>query len=167
MLQRREVLRAGLVGFSGLTLPGLLRARAAVEAEGPRTAIILVWLRGGGSHLDTWDPKPAASTAYRGPFAPISTTVPGTQVSELLPKLASIAGKYSILRSVAHDAGGHPAGSLRVLSGDPARGDKLKPNNEGELKPHWAGTTNENFTLCDGLEVPFFASRTVPRVREK
>lgn len=137
MLQRREVLRAGLVGCSGLTLPGLYQARAGVEEDDPRTAIILVWLRGGGSHLDTWDPKPAASTAYRGPFSPISTAVPGTQVSELLPKLASIAGKYSILRSVAHDAGGHPAGSLRVLSGDPARADKPKP-----IFPDWMTVAN-------------------------
>ena len=137
VLGRRELLRTGLVGFSGLTLAGLNRLRAATAADDKKTAIILVWLRGGCSHLDTWDPKPQATDAYRSPYEPISTAVPGTQLTELLPKMAAIADKFSILRSVAHDAGGHPAGSLRVLSGDPARADKPKP-----IYPDWMTVAN-------------------------
>ncbi len=70
---RREFLRAGLTGLGTLSLPGLLRLRAASAVEPPRrpTAVILVWLRGGCSHLDTYDPKPDVSSDYRGSFATI------------------------------------------------------------------------------------------------
>ncbi|MEO2030647.1 MAG: DUF1501 domain-containing protein [Planctomycetaceae bacterium] len=133
---RREVLRAGLTGFTGMSLATVnrLRAAAADDATNPseKTAVILVWLRGGCSHLDTFDPKPDAPSEYRGPFLPIHTRVPGMQLTELLPRLAQCSHQYSLLRSVAHDAGGHPAGSLRVLSGDPDRADKPQP-----VLPDW------------------------------
>ena len=126
---RRQLLQAGLTGFTGLTLPGLYRARAeaAATTKNAETAIILVWLRGGQSHLDTFDMKPLATTDYRGPFSPVNTNVPGIQITELYPRLSQCANRFSLLRSVAHNAGGHPAGSLRVLGGDPASADKPKP----------------------------------------
>jgi uncharacterized protein (DUF1501 family) len=125
---RREILRAGLVGFTGLTLPALLNLRASAASGKGRssTAIILVWLRGGASHLDTFDPKPDAPSDYRGPFAARDTNVPGIRIGELLPRLGKIADKYALLRSVAHTGGGHPAGSLQVLGGDPDAQDKPK-----------------------------------------
>lgn len=128
-MNRRKFLRIGLAGFGSLSLPGLLRLRAhAAEAKpGERTAVILVWLRGGGSHLDTYDPKPAAPSDYRGPFEPIATKTPGLFVSELLPRHAALSNKFAVLRSMAHTGGGHPAGSLQLLSGDPDAQDKLKP----------------------------------------
>ncbi len=126
---RRQVLRAGLTGFTSLTLPGLYRARAeiATTTKNVETAIILVWLRGGQSHLDTFDMKPLATSDFRGPFSPVDTKVPGIQITELYPRLSQCADRYSLLRSVAHNAGGHPAGSLRVLGGDPASADKPTP----------------------------------------
>jgi uncharacterized protein (DUF1501 family) len=128
-LKRREFLRAGLAGFGSLSLPSLLRLRA--EAPLPeakkRTAVIIVWLRGGGSHLDTYDPKPDAPAEYRGPFSTIATRTPGLRLGELLPRHAKISDRFTILRSVAHTGGGHPAGSLQLLSGDPDPQDKLKP----------------------------------------
>jgi hypothetical protein len=128
-LNRREFLRAGLAGFGALSLPDLLRLRA--EAPLPRTeertAVILVWMRGGMSHLDTWDPKPGAPSEYRGPYAPIATRVPGLTITELTPRLAQLADKFTLLRSMAHTGGGHPAGSLQVLGGDPDAQDKLQP----------------------------------------
>jgi uncharacterized protein (DUF1501 family) len=119
----------GLTGFTGLTLGQLyqLRAQAAPASTGQRTAVILVWLRGGASHLETFDPKPHATSDFRGPYHAIPTNVPGIHISELLPRLATIADKYAILRSIAHTGGGHPAGSLQVLSGDADSADKLHP----------------------------------------
>src|SRR5262245_10376027 len=85
-MQRREFLRAGLAGFTSLSLPVLMRLRAARGAADPgdRTAVILVWLRGGASHLETYDPKPEAGSDYRGPYAAIATRTPGLFISELL-----------------------------------------------------------------------------------
>jgi uncharacterized protein (DUF1501 family) len=126
---RRVFLRAGLAGLGSLSLPGLLRLRADAAEPGPRerTAVILVWLRGGCSHLDTYDPKPSAPSEYRGPFAPIATRTPGLQLTELLPGQARLSDKFVLLRSMAHTGGGHPAGSLQLLSGDPDPQDKLDP----------------------------------------
>lgn len=128
-MQRRKFLRAGLAGFGSLSLPGLmrLRAEAGVARASEPTAVILVWLRGGGSHLDTYDPKPDAPADYRGPFGAIATQTPGLFVSELLPRHARISDKFAVLRSMAHTGGGHPAGSLQLLSGDADPQDKLKP----------------------------------------
>lgn len=133
-LGRREILRAGLTGFTTLSLAGVshLRALAAPKPAEEKTAIILVWLRGGASHLETFDPKPDAPSDYRGPYAPIDTNIAGIRISELLPRLSQIADKYTLLRSVAHTGGGHPAGSLQVLAGDPDPADKTKP-----IYPDW------------------------------
>jgi hypothetical protein len=129
------------MGFTSLSLAGLNQLRAMAGSVGSSggatgtpntTAVILVWLRGGASHLDTFDPKPDAPSDYRGPFAPIQTNVAGIQVSELLPRLAKMADKYALLRSVAHTGGGHPAGSLQILAGDPDPQDKLHP-----VYPDW------------------------------
>jgi uncharacterized protein (DUF1501 family) len=126
---RREFLRVGLAGFGTLSLPSLLRLRAegGNSATHPDTAVILVWLRGGCSHLDTYDPKPGASSDYRGPFSPIATRTPGLSLTELLPRQAQLSDKFALLRSMAHTGGGHPAGSLQLLSGDPDAQDKLTP----------------------------------------
>jgi uncharacterized protein (DUF1501 family) len=136
-IDRRELLRFGLAGFGGLSLPGLFRLRALASrpATRERTAVILVWMRGGCSHLDTYDPKPDAPSEYRGPFAPIATRTPGLRITELLPRHARIANRFSLLRSVAHTGGGHPAGSLQMLSGDPDAPDKLRPVYPDKLRP--------------------------------
>ncbi|MFO0844792.1 MAG: DUF1501 domain-containing protein [Gemmataceae bacterium] len=131
-LTRRECLRAGLAGFGALSLPGLLRLRAVAAPPGERTAVILVWLRGGASHLDTYDPKPDAPAEYRSPFGPIATRTPGLRLTELLPRHAAVAHRFNVVRSLAHTGGGHPAGSLQMLSGDPDAQDKLKP-----VYPDW------------------------------
>lgn len=132
---RRDFLKIGLGGFSSLSLPGLyqLQAAAAETQENrkkqskERTAVILVWLRGGASHLETYDPKPDAASDYRGPYSPIATQTEGLFLSELLPRHATISDKFTVLRSITHTGGGHPAGSLQVLGGDPDRIDKRTP----------------------------------------
>src|SRR4051794_39485256 len=127
---RREFLRAGLAGFGTLSLSGLLRLReasAGTVAPRPPTAVIVVWLRGGCSHLDTYDPKPDAPSEFRGPFATIATKTPGLRFSELISRQAAISDRFTVLRSMAHTGGGHPAGSLQLLSGDPDPQDKPGP----------------------------------------
>lgn len=126
---RREFLRLGLAGVGSLPMSALLRLRAQARNAGPadRTAVIVVWLRGGCSHLDTYDPKPNAPSEYRGPFRTIATRTPGLTLTELLPRQAQISDKFALLRSLAHTGGGHPSGSLQLLSGDPDAADKLVP----------------------------------------
>jgi hypothetical protein len=123
---RHEVLRIGLAGFSTLSLADLLRSRA--EAATPteagrtaRTALILVWLHGGASHLETYDPKPLASSDYRGPYAPIATNVPGLDLCELLSHHAKVADRFSLLRSVVHTGFCHQQGTQQLLTGHPER----------------------------------------------
>ena len=130
---RRECLRAGLGGFGALSLPALNRLRAAAPVPtSERTAVILVWLRGGASHLETYDPKPDAQAEIRGPYAAINTKTAGMRICELLPRHAAISDKFSLVRSLSHTGGGHPAGSLQMLSGDPDARDKNAP-----VLPDW------------------------------
>jgi hypothetical protein len=116
LLTRRTLLRAGAA--AALTLPGLLRLRAATSHT-PReaTALILLYCHGGVSHLDTFDPKPAAPAEYRGPFAPIQTRVPGMRVTELFPHLAATSDRFSLLRSLCHEAACHANGPQRLFTG--------------------------------------------------
>lgn len=141
---RRGFIRMGLAGFTSLSLPGLLQMRAAAETAGAvtkpgkeKTAVIMVWKPGGCSHIDTYDPKPEATSDYRGPFGVIPTKVPGMMFTELLPMQAAIADKFTVLRSMRQGAGGHPAGSMQLLSGDPDTRDKPKPK-----YPDWMTVTN-------------------------
>jgi hypothetical protein len=96
---RRNLLKAGLAGLAGLSLPGLLRGRA--EAAVPsRKSVILLWMTGGPSHIDTWDPKPDRPLENRGPFATIPTRLPGVRVCEYLPKMAAVLDRFTLIRSV-------------------------------------------------------------------
>src|SRR5215210_1045123 len=86
-ISRRGFLQIGCLGAMGLSLPELLQAQTANRGARQK-AVILVWLWGGPSQLDTFDPKPDAPLDYRGPFRAIGTNVPGIQVCEYLPQLA-------------------------------------------------------------------------------
>lgn len=98
---RRELLTVGAVGLAGLSLPGFLRLRAAAPARKARAeSVIFLYLQGSPSHIDTWDPKPDAPAEIRGEFKPISTSVPGVQLSEMLPLLARQAHRFALLRSL-------------------------------------------------------------------
>src|SRR5262249_6517988 len=127
---RRAFLQTGLAGMATLSLPAILKLRAAAPAAGAarseKRAVIMVWQPGGLSHLDSYDPKPDSGSEYRGPFKLISTRVTGLQFTELLPRQAALADKMVVLRSMRQTAGGHPAGSMQLLSGDPDTRDKPK-----------------------------------------
>ena len=117
---RRSFLEAGSLLLGGLTLPDLLRQRAAAQEAGNQakdTSVILIWLQGGPSHMDTYDLKPDAPLEYRGDVSPISTVVPGMDVCEFLPRHAEVADRFNIIRSISHGFANHAAGAGRFLSG--------------------------------------------------
>ena len=101
-LTRRDFLRVGGLGALGLTLPDLLRMEEAGAAAASDKNVILLMLIGAPPQLDTWDPKPNAPESIRGPYKPIKTSVPGIEISEILPKTAKLADRYAILRSLGH-----------------------------------------------------------------
>lgn len=119
-LSRRSFLQAGFLGAAGLALPDWLRLRAnATEKnEGSRdTAVILIWLDGGPTHMDTYDLKPDAPAEYRGALKPIRTNVPGIDLCEHFPEQAKVADKLAIVRSLHHTTGDHFAGGHWMLTG--------------------------------------------------
>jgi hypothetical protein len=117
---RRDFLQIGSLGIAGLSLPNLLRSRAAAaESRASKSckSVILYWLDGGPTHFETYDPKPDAPAEYRGPLGTIKTKVPGIVLSELLVEHAKVMDKVSILRSVHHDNGDHFAAGHWMLTG--------------------------------------------------
>jgi uncharacterized protein (DUF1501 family) len=103
-LTRRDFLHVGSLATLGLTLPGWNALRAEGKAEERDVNCIMLFLVGGPSQIDTWDPKPNAPAEIRGPFKPIATRAPGMQMTEIFPKLAQQADKISLIRSVYHTA---------------------------------------------------------------
>jgi uncharacterized protein (DUF1501 family) len=116
-VSRREFLQIGALTFFGLTLPDVLRMRAAEAAGGRQKACILLFMNGGPSHIDTFDPKPEASTDYRGEFGAIDTNVSGIQLSEHLPLSAQQMDKFAIIRSVTSPEGSHERACHYMLTG--------------------------------------------------
>ena len=118
-------LSLGALASGGLPgLAGLLAAEAAAPAK-DEFSVILFWANGGPSQLDLFDLKPQAPAEYRGPFRPIRTKVPGLEINELLPQLAAIADKFTLLRSLHHERGEHSGGTHRFLTGYASRAANL------------------------------------------
>jgi hypothetical protein len=122
-LQRREFLQIGSAGMLGLTLPQLLSLEAKAAASGSATAaraksVILVWLAGGPATIDMWDNKPEAPEGIRGEFKNIKTSVAGVEISEHLPKMAAIANKFTIVRSLAHTIPSHGPATVFMTTGN-------------------------------------------------
>jgi len=114
---RRSFLQVGIAGMGSLGLPALLRAKEASNASNRNTSVILLWLDGGPSHHDTYDPKPEAPREYAGIWNPIRTNVPGMDLCELLPRHATIADRFSVIRSLHHGTGDHFTGGHWMLTG--------------------------------------------------
>jgi hypothetical protein len=124
-INRRELLQVGYSGLLGIGLPSLLANRSAaapasrVDGKAPRTpkSVILVFLTGAPSHLDTFDMKPEAPPEVRGEFKAIASALPGFPISEHLPRLAARARKYAIVRSLSHRENNHLVATHHVLTG--------------------------------------------------
>jgi len=128
---RRGFLKIGALGVGGMALPELLRAEAVLAAQASGKSIINIILYGGPSHIDMFDMKPKAPANYRGDFSPIPTNVPGVEICELFGELATVADKYSIIRSIVGMNGEHKNSqsdsgwsvhSLNTMGGRPSVG---------------------------------------------
>ncbi len=121
---RRSFVKAGMLGAAGLTLADLLKAQAkpnrtqaGAGSLSTVNSVIILWMRGGPSHHDTWDPKPDAPAEIRGEFSTIGTNVSGIRLSDLLPMSAKMMDKWSIVRSLHHHDAGHSAGDQICFTG--------------------------------------------------
>jgi len=141
-ITRRDVLRVGGSGMMGLTLGSMLELQARAEntagGGGPgwnkAKSVIMVYLQGGPSHLDLWDPKTGVPDNVKSVFNPIATKLPGTQFSELLPKLAGINDRFTMIRSMSYTPNGlfnHTAAIYQIMTGYTT--DKVSPS--GQLEP--------------------------------
>ncbi len=123
-MRRREFLRVGTLALGGLGLSDLLQARAATASSPSDTSVILFWMWGGPSQLETYDCKPDAPSEYRGPLRPIKTTVPGLDICEVFPLQARLGHRMSLVRSLHHRMSSHNDGSIELLTGKtPAKED--------------------------------------------
>src|SRR5689334_14438509 len=143
-LTRRELIRVGGAAMLGLSLPAFLELEAKAEettkikkgagGKGSVKSVILIYLQGGPSHIDIWDPKPDAPDNVRGEFKPIKTKIPGCMVSETMPLLAQQLDKATLIRSMSYTPNGlfnHTAAMYQMLTGEQA--DKVSPS--GQLEP--------------------------------
>jgi hypothetical protein len=152
---RREWLQAGSLGVLGLTWADLLRMRAlGVTTEPQISSVVVLWLWGGPSQLDTFDMKPSAPDEYRGPWTPTRTTVPGIQICELLPKSAKLAHKYAIIRSMHCESNDHGVAGTIGLTGSSSGSLNLGGMVAGgSARP------------CTGSIVARFRGQTIPPTR--
>src|SRR4051794_26062187 len=97
-MSRGSVLRVGALGVAGLSLPNVLRLRAESARPTRKTSVILFWLGGGPSHIDTYDMKPDAPAEFRGDFREASTNVPGIRICDLLPAESRVMDKLAVVR---------------------------------------------------------------------
>ncbi len=132
LLSRRNMLKAGLAGVAGLTLPGLLRSRAEAAAASTRKSVILLWMTGGPSHIDTWDVKPDRPLENRGPFSTIATRLPGVRICEHLPRQAAMLDRFTLIRSVDARHSNHEP-NMVFQTGNLEAAPRINPN--GRLYP--------------------------------
>jgi hypothetical protein len=154
-INRRELLQVGYSGLLGISLSSLTAPRAeagnVARARGKPRSVLLVFLTGAPSHLDTFDMKPDAPPEVRGEFKPIATKVPGLHVCEHLPLLAARADRYALVRSMAHHENNHLVATHHVLTGHPQPGaffDKVASRDDW---PSYASTLNYLHPRQDGI----------------
>jgi hypothetical protein len=117
---RRDFLKAGALGMGGLVLSDLLRARAQASQSGQptrKTSVVWLWLGGGPTHVETFDPKMSAPAEFRSTVGAVPTNVPGIELGGVFPKMARVADKMAFVRSFAHTNSGHGGGTHWVNTG--------------------------------------------------
>ncbi len=163
-VSRRSFLQLGAMGIGGLTLADLLRLEAQAGTKASKKSVINIILSGGPSHLDTFDLKPNAPSEIRGEFRPIATNVPGFEIAEHMPKLATLADKFSVVRSItglndehtnSQSDSGWTVNSLQSIGGRPSLGAVMsKMWGPAQITPHGAAPTFVDLT--NGVTKPGF-----------
>ncbi|MFO0818891.1 MAG: DUF1501 domain-containing protein [Pirellulales bacterium] len=169
MLDRRSVILGGSAAFTALMGDHVARARGLATRAGAAKSAIVIYLQGGLSHYESFDPKPLAPSAYRGEFQPISTSVPGTHFCEHLPGLAARAHKLNVLRSVYVDSPSHPVAIHMTLTGYDLPGADVAGKNRNTTHPSlgsWVARLrpNDQFQLPPYVAIPHDAQLGI-RVR--
>ena len=148
---RRDLLKIGSLSLSAAALPGMLRpapATAAIPqpppaANGKARSVVFLWMGGGVTHIDSFDPKPDAPEEIRGTLSPIATQLPGVQFSETCPELAKIAHKLAVVRSFSHDSNDHLLSQAYTLSGRKVPMSQIQTEpNIGSIVSHLHGPRN-------------------------
>jgi hypothetical protein len=132
---RRDFLKVGALGLGSLLLPDLLRARAASAAAGKptkNTSVVWLWLGGGPTHIETFDPKMTAPAEFRSTVGAVKTNIPGVEIGGLFPRMAQSADKMAFVRSFAHRNSGHGGGTHWVMTGYDFPG---ADNGQAPIKP--------------------------------
>ena len=155
-IRRRNFLQAGAMALGGLTLSDVLSARAASGSETTDTSVIMLYLHGGPSQLETYDLKPDAPTSYRSVFQSIPTNVPGMDICELFPLQARIADKFSLVRSLHHDIGIHSDGGIIVLTGKRPR--RLDPTSQSKSEHPDYGSIASKLRSSGNRSVPQYVA---------
>src|SRR5688572_23398377 len=160
-LDRRAWLKLGGLSLGALAsgaapnLADLFAAERSGRVLSKDFSVILFWANGGPSHLDLFDLKPEAPAEYRGPFNPISTNVAGMQVTELLPRLAQMADKFALIRSLHHERTEHSGGTNRFLTGYPSVAANLANSEFPEI-----GSVVAKRLDSTNRDVPLFVANT-------
>src|SRR5205823_8223774 len=117
---RRDFLKVGALGATGLVLTDLLRARAVATANGAptrNTSVVWLWLGGGPTHVETFDPKMTAPSEFRSTVGAVQTNIPGIELGGVFPRMARHMDKLAVVRSFAHRNSGHGGGTHWVMTG--------------------------------------------------
>ncbi len=140
---RRDFLRVGALGAAGFTLPNLLRAKESARHEGlevKNKSVIWLWLSGGATHVETFDPKMTAPVEYRSITGEAPTPMPGVTIGGTFPKIASVGDKMAFVRSFAHGSSSHGTGTQLVMTGHNDR-TNMRPAT-GSIVARVNGSTN-------------------------
>lgn len=150
-ISRRSFIRIGSLGTTALTLPALLRAESSGTPPERQQSVVMIYLPGGPTQHETFDPKPNAPREIRGSFEPISTAVPGTQFCELLPKLASMSDRFSVIRSLVGMENRHE--SFQCYTGRP--GGRSGDNEPAGGWPSFGSTVSSVLGPGPGGMIPY------------
>ncbi len=136
MIPRRKAIQIGGLGMLGLTLPRLLQAAESTDIKrGRAKSVIFLYQFGGPSHLDTFDPKPLAAAGVRSHYGVISTSAPGIEICDQLPKTALVMNEVSLIRTVHHTMKNHNPAAYYALTGHAPPLDDIRLRDSQELFP--------------------------------